>query len=213
MIIFIMIFEAAILASSCSIDAFTASFAYGSNKIKIPFLSNQIINLVCSCVLGVSLFAGTFVRQYLAPWVTTFICFMLLFILGIIKLFDSVTKAIIRKHSNLNKEFKFSIFNLKFILNLYADPEKADIDASKTISPAEAVFLAVSLSLDGLAVGFGAALGDVNAWVVFMSSFVTNTLAVLFGCYLGNKVANKMSFNLSWISGVILVGLAVMKLF
>jgi len=142
-----------------------------------------------------------------------FICFAILIILGIAKILDSFTKSFIRKHKNLNKKIKFSFFNIKFILNLYADPEKADIDLSKILSPAEAVALAVSLSLDGLAVGFGAALGNVNGLAVFIFSLITDAFAVMFGCYIGNKIAKKVSFNLSWLGGVLLIALAVSKLF
>jgi len=77
---------------------------------------------------------------------------------------DSFTKAIIRKNTNLNKKIKFSFFNINFILTLYADPEKADVDFSKTLSPKESVALAISLSFDGLAVGFGAVMGNVNGF-------------------------------------------------
>lgn len=41
-----IIFEAVILASALSIDAFVACFAYGSKNIKIPFTSVQVINIV-----------------------------------------------------------------------------------------------------------------------------------------------------------------------
>jgi len=210
---FVTIFEAIVLASSLSLDAFVASFAYGSNKIKIPLKSVQIINIVCSSILGISVLVGTIVRQYLPGWLTAAICFIILFVLGMAKLLDGITKSIIRKYNNLNKELKFSLFNFKFILNLYANPEEADVDASKTISSAEAAALAISLSLDGVAVGFGAALGNVNGLSVFLCSLVTDALAVILGCYIGNKVSRKLPFNLSWLSGAILIILAFTKLF
>ena len=208
----VVILEALVLASSLSLDAFVAGFGYGSGKIKIPMLSVQIINVICSSILGLSLLAGSVIRPWLPPGLTTAVCFTILLVLGIVKLLDSVTKSIIRKYSNLNKELRFSLFNFKFILHLYANPEEADVDDSRTISPSEAVSLAVSLSLDGLGVGFGAALGDVNGWAVVICSLVTGVLAILLGCFLGGKVARKIPFNLSWLSGVILIVLAVMKL-
>lgn len=209
----LVILEAGFLASALSIDAFAASFAYGSNKIKIPFLSAQIINLICTAILGLSLFIGTLVKQLIPSWLTTAICFTLLLVLGLIKLLDSLTKTIIRKYNVPHKELHFSLCNFRFVLSIYADPEKADRDCSKTISPAEAASLAVALSLDGLAVGFGAALGNINAWAVILWSLLTNTAAILLGALLGNKLAQKLSFNLSWISGAILILLAVNKLF
>ena len=210
MIIFL---EAIILALTCSVDAFAASFAYGTNKIKIPFISNQIINFICCFTLGISLLLGSIIKNYIPPNLTVIICFIILFILGIIKLFDSITKSLIRKYNNINKELKFSFFNFKFILKLYADPEEADIDSSRDISPMEAVALALSLSLDGLAIGFGAALTNINILVVVIAALLINMIALLFGVSLGNKIAKKSSVNLSWISGVILIILAIFKLF
>ncbi|NYB73794.1 sporulation membrane protein YtaF [Sedimentibacter hydroxybenzoicus DSM 7310] len=208
----ITLLEAASLASALSIDAFIASFAYGSNKIKVPMLSIQIINLVCSCILGISIVAGTLIKQYIPDWLTIAICFTILFVLGVTKLLDSIIKSFIKKYNNFNKEISFSMFNLKFILNLYANPEDADIDASRTISPMEAASLAIALSLDGFTVGFGAALGNINGLAVFLSSLITDMVAVVLGVYLGNKIARKLYFNLSWLSGIVLIILAFLKL-
>jgi len=210
---FAVILEAIVLASALSLDAFVASFAYGSKKIKIPFKSAMIINLICSAITGLSLWLGTILRQYIPDLLTVMISFTILFILGMIKLLDSITKSFIRKHAEFNKEVRFSLLNLKFILNLYADPEKADIDNSKTLSPVEAASLAIALSLDGITVGLGAAIGNVNGLAVFIASLTTDLIAVLLGCYIGNKFAKKTPFNLSWISGVILIVLAFSKLF
>lgn len=200
------------LASALSLDAFVASFAYGSKKIKIPFSSALVINLVCSFITGLSLLAGSVLRQYIPDWLTITISFAVLFILGVIKLLDGITKSIIAKHSGINKEIKFSMFNFKFILNLYANPEDADVDKSKILSPMEAASLAVALSLDGITVGLGAALADVNGWAVFICSLVTNMAAVLLGDFFGNKMAKKTTVQLSWLSGVILLALAFSKL-
>ena len=208
----LMILEAAALAAALSLDAFVASFAYGSNQIHIPFLSVQGINLVCSTVMGVSLLAGALIRPLIPEWLTTLICFLLLFVLGLIKLLDSFTKALIRKYNRLSREIRFHMFNFRFVLRLYADPEMADQDCSKTISPGEALSLAAALSLDGLAVGFGAALGEVNAWAVILCSLATNMLAVMGGALLGNRAARKASFNCTWIGGALLILLAFLKL-
>lgn len=204
--------EAFVLTFALSIDAFVASFAYGSNKIKIPALSVQIINIICNSVLGLSLLAGSFIRQYIPNQVTISVCFVIMFLLGILNLLDSVTKSVIKKYAGLKKELTFSMFNFKFILQLYADPKKADVDYSGVISPKEAVSLAIALSLDGLAVGFGAAVGNVNGLAVFLCSFIINPLAVYMGCYSGNKIARKLSFNISWLSGILLLALAFFKL-
>lgn len=47
--------QAFLLVTALSIDAFAASFAYGSKKIKIPASSIIVINLICSAILALAL--------------------------------------------------------------------------------------------------------------------------------------------------------------
>lgn len=207
-----MILEAVILASTLSVDAFLASFAYGSNKIKIHFLTVLIISFVSSGILGVFLFLGGIVRPYLPPDICSFLCFAVLFLIGMTKILDNLMKSVIRRLGNLSKNIHFSFFHLRFILSVYADPEAADVDQSGNISPMEACSLAVALSLDGMAAGFGAALGDVNGIALFLASFFTNAIAVVLGEAIGIRVASRLRFNISWLSGIVLIFLAVTKL-
>jgi len=174
--------------------------------------SIQIINIVCALITGLALFAGTILKNYIPPGLALGLAFSILFLIGAVKLLDSITKEIIRKHSNINKEIKLSMFHFKFILRMYADPEVADADSSKVISPMEASMLALSLSLDGVAVGFGAALAGANGFAVVLWSLVTNAAAVVLGCYLGGRAADKLPFNISWLGGAVLIGLAFSKL-
>lgn len=206
-----ILLEAVVLSSSLSLDAFIASFAYGSNKIKMSLPSLIVINLVCSGILGLSLLLGATIQPYLSPDVNRLLCFLILFIIGLTKLLDDLAKAFIRKHGRLSKRIRFSFLNFKFVLNVYANPEKADVDHSKSISLGEAVSLAVALSLDGMAVGFGAALGDVSGMALFFASFFTDTAAILLGIYLGNRIASTLRFNISWLSGAILIVMAFLK--
>ena len=207
------IMEAALLASSLSLDTFTTGFAYGADKTKIPILSAHIINLICSSITGLSLFVGVVLKQYISHKLTIYIAFTILFLIGLTKLLDSVTKSIIRKNNDISKEINGCLFNFKFVLNVYANPEAADIDSSKSISPSEAVLLALSLSLDGIAVGFGAALANVNGIAVFIWSMITDIVFLLAGHFLGSKIASKTPFHLSWLGGIVLIGLAISKLF
>jgi len=209
---FFYLFGAAALAFSVSLDAFAASFAYGCKKIKIPTLSAIIISLICTAALVLPFMFGTALLQHIPEWVAVGLSFTILFIIGMVKLLDSITKSIIRRHSHINKEIKLSLFNFKLILRLYADPEIVDVDASKSISSKEAMVLAVSLSLDGFAVGFGAALLGFNVWAVVLFSLLANGIALWLGCLTGNKAARSLRFNISWLAGVILIGLAFMQL-
>ena len=203
--------EAFLLVAAVSLDSFVASFAYGTNKIKIPPLSVAVISVICSGMLAVSLFFGSLLRDYVPEAVTKGICFTILFLLGVVKLFDSAIKMRIRKHK-IDRQMKFSFLSLQVILNVYADPEKADIDRSKVLSPLEAVSVAVALSLDGLAVGFGAGLANIAFFQAVIICLLFSAVTVGIGSLLGRKLAEKTNLNLTWVGGVLLLVLAFLKL-
>lgn len=206
---FLLLAEALILAVTLSIDSFAVAFSYGSSRIRIPFRSAFVLNGICCAILGISLFFGTLLKPFMPPEAGAVICFAILFLIGLAKLLDNITKTLIRHHSNLTKRIQFSLFNFGFILDIYANPETADADSSKSISPAESCSLAVALSFDGMAVGLGAALGNIHIPILLLSSFVLNGAAILSGVWLGEHLARKMRFDLSWLSGAILIVLAV----
>ena len=199
-------FSSLIIAFTLSIDSLMASLAYGSKKIKISFLEIQIINLTCITILGISLMFGELIKNYLPDGLTNTLGFLILFILGIVKLLDSLIKILINRYIKSNR------LNFKFILNIYAKPEKADLDHSRTISPLEAFSLALALSLDSLAIGFSAALTNFNILFLLITSFFINGMSIISGLYLGNKITKKIKFDLSWLAGVILIILALLQL-
>lgn len=200
---------AALLALTLSLDAFAAAFAYGCKQIRIPLASGGVIALICTATTGFSFLAGAVLVPIVPASVAAGGSFGVLLIIGLAKLLDSITKSIIRKHAHIDKEITLAAFHFKFILRVYADPECADADVSHSISLREAVVLAVSLSLDGFAVGLGAALlGMHGGWVVVFC-LVANALALYLGSLLGNKVARNLRFNISWLAGVLLIALAV----
>lgn len=211
--------EAAFLVAALSLDALVASMAFGTEKIKVPFSSALVIDLVCSGLLGISLFAGSVVQGWVTPGTAAIISFLTLFIMGMIRLFDSFVKRLIHrfrdslKNRNGNPaKIKFQLFNLNFILQVYADSVEADANHSKHLSPSEAISLAVALSLDGLAAGFGAGITPVNHWQIVFFSLIFNLLAVLLGCKIGSSLAKKTEKDLSWISGAVLILLGSSKL-
>lgn len=212
MIPFSAILEALLIVTALSIDAFVSSFAYGAGKIKIPPISLLVINLICSGSLVLALLFGGAVSYWLPAPLTSAICILLLLALGITKVFDSAIKTLIRKHSSFQKKIQFSLFHMGFILKIYANPEEADRDHSHILSPSEAAFLAIALSLDGLAVGFGTGLSHTGPLLVFLLSLAIGILAVLLGCSLGNRLSRKLFLDLSWISGALLIILAILKL-
>ncbi len=204
--------EALLLAASCSLDAFVASIAYGTNKVKIPFVSIQIINLVCSSILAISLFFGSIVKRFLPGNISTIISFTGLLLLGGRYIVQSIIKSYAEKNKNSDKSIKFKLYDLGFVLNIYVSESEEESNSLKSVKSKEAFYLAAALSLDSLAVGFASALGNINYKQVVLFSLITDAVAVWAGLFLGRKFVEKTKLNLSWLSGLILIGLAFLKL-
>ena len=207
-----MITEACVLALILSFDSFAASFAYGSDGIRIPASSVCVICAFCSVLMWISVIFGRLVSPVLTSESAGIISFLTLFLIGLVKLLDNAAKAFIRRHEDIRKDFQFSLFSFRFVLNIYADPEAADADKSKSISPLEALSVAAALSIDGIAVGFGAAVVDVNTAALVSFSLIFNFAAIVSGSFLGRRAAEIKDVNLSWLSGAVLILIAVSKL-
>lgn len=204
--------EIFVLVIALSIDAFVASFVYGSNKVRIPFVSAWIITMLSTGILLIFLVMGRVVGTVIPTSLTKGICFLLLFSLGIVKLLDASLKSWIRYHKVKQKKWAFSISELNFILTVYANPETANAGDITVLSPAEAVSLGIALALDSAAAGIGAGM-MVNHYVVtVIMSVIVGMSAIIFGCWLGNRIASHSTLDLSWLSSLLLIILAFMKL-
>ncbi|HEX9025132.1 MAG TPA: sporulation membrane protein YtaF [Clostridium sp.] len=203
--------ESLLLVSSLCIDSFVASIAYGTSKIRIPTLSKILINLVCTITLACSLFIGSIFKSFLPGNLPTILGFLLLMAIGIYRLFEYIFKAYISKCSKSNSPLTFKMFDFQFILQVYADEIKADFDNSKCLNVKESFYLALALSLDSLAVGFGSSLCSINYIEVLILCFVIGMFCVSLGVFLGRKFAQKIHFELSWLSGLLLIILAIIR--
>lgn len=194
--------EIFLLLSALSVDAFVASFGYGAGGIKMPYLSVQIINLICTCFLAVSLYFGYLTQSFINEKAALWISFSVLMIMGLWKLSGHFIKQKFKKKEKKNKSL---------LAEITEDYTKADVDNSKILSPLESVTLAVALSIDGISVGFGYSVSNYNLLLVIAFSLISDFIAIYSGYFFGKLISKKIKTNLSWISGVILIFLAVSK--
>ncbi|HHV38376.1 MAG TPA: sporulation membrane protein YtaF [Tepidimicrobium sp.] len=204
--------ETFLIVFTLSLDAFVASIAYGTNRIEMPFKSMVIIDIVCTSLLAISVFLGTLVRNILPQNYTSIISFLILMLLGIYYLLEGVIKTYIKKVFILDKEFKFKLFDIWFVITVYMDEIKADFDNSKILSLKEALYLGIALSLDSLAIGFGSSLRNINCIGVISLSLIANMVAIWGGLAIGKRFIERTKVNLSWLAGIILIILAFLKL-
>lgn len=203
--------ESLLLVLSLCVDALVASFAYGTNKIKIPVISSIILTSVSTICLMISISLGSLIHGLINETLAHIICFIILFLLGFLRIFEGLLKSYLNKKSLSTHNIEVTLFNFKLVLNVYADVTLADLDHSKSLNTKEALYLGTALSLDSLIVGFGAALAPISFLEVTLFSIVFNFLAIAVGAFIGSKCAEKLDIDLSWISGIILIILALLK--
>ena len=154
---------------------------------------------------------GSVVKNFLPGNIPAILGFILLITLGVYRLFEYMFKSYITKKSRSDIPLTFKIFDFNFVLEVYADEIKADFDKSKSLNSKESFYLALALSLDSIAVGFGSSLVNINYLQVLILCFIIGILAVSIGVFLGRKFAEKLNLELSWLSGILLIILAIVR--
>ncbi len=203
-------FQALLFAVALSIDAFVACFVYGTSRVRIPTVSLLILSFISAGTLFASLLLGGGIRSLLPSAITHALSFVILFFLGLVKLSDSTLKHFIQ--CTAPKNLRFSLLNLQFILTVYADPAQVNQEDQEILSPREAFPLGLALSLDSAAAGIGAGAASLPFIPTAFLSFICTLGAVTAGSLLGRRLSHHFSLDLSWLCGLLLMGLALLKL-
>lgn len=184
-----IVFVALIVAISCNIDNFVSSFAYGTQKIKIPSATVLFITVINCTVLAVGLMLGVSIGSLVEFKYANWVSIAVLLFLGVYKIVNSfLTKAM----------------------------GGADKNNDKVISIKESIILAVGLGADAFAVGFVTGLTELDGIsfaVIVGTAAIAGILTLALGNILGIKVAKKTELKLDWLAGVLLLCLGLFKLF
>lgn len=194
-------------------DTFVASLAYGSNQISVSWKKAALLNGICSGCLGLALCLGGLIQSFVPAGLTKAVCVVSLFLLGVVKLLDYSIKKYINTHCRVNKNIHFNLSGLKIIINIYGDPMAADWDDSKSLSWKETIFLGFAMSIDSLVAGTMAAFMDIPAGLTVGASFVVGMTVMYIGLLSGRRLAAGKGMDLSWLSGLLFIFLAVSKAF
>ena len=121
------------LCAAVCIDTFAAAFGFGIDQIRIPALSALVLSLVSSAALSLSMLAAGWLTPYLPAGLTGWLSCALLCGLGLLKLFDSAIKRLVRRLPQPGRELSFSFLRMRFLLRVWADPATADTDCSSVL--------------------------------------------------------------------------------
>ncbi len=209
---FAKLVEALLLVSALSLDVFLVSMVYETNQIKIPTASNLVINSICTLVLAFSMMIGKLAGMFIAPGMARGLSVVLLALIGVAKCCDGLFKNYIRSHAG-QSPIHFTLYDFHFILQVYADGVKADVDNSKVLSCQEAAMLALAVSVDGLGAGLGNGMAGASLAPTLLLCFVLGCGAVLLGSRAGGWLAPRIRGDISWLAGAMLLALAGLRAF
>lgn len=207
----LVIIEALLLAFAISIDTLIACFGYGVSKIKIPFFSAIFITLINTLVLGLSILFGFLLKGAISLTFAKWLSFGLLLSVGIFKLFSELLKMWLAK--KVDKPIKVKVFNFHLMLKVITDSTYADLNKDKKLSILEAISVSLVLALDEIGVGLGVGVQSSAPYIILILNFFTCILSVWLGVFIGKKVSKITKINLSWLGGVLLIILAITKIF
>jgi putative sporulation protein YtaF len=208
--------NALLIVLACNVDCFAAGISYGCNKIRIPKLSILIIVLISTFFIACSLIFGIMLNQLITPKIAIAIGSTILITIGLSKIFTFIFKYIVKKRQGIKGQISFNLFSLKFIISVCGTPEVADIDNNKNLSKLEAIFLAVALSIDNLTIGIGAGIVNLTLLmftIIVIFNLICIVIMIYAGLTIGSKLAKKTTLNLSWLSGMLLIAIALLNIF
>ena len=193
-------------------DTFVAGMAYGADGVDIDGRKMALMSAVSTACLGAALGFGTLLRTLVPEALVCLVAFVSLFLLGCIRLSDSLIKNYINRRCGVRKDIHFSFSRLRFILSIYGNPSEADADRNRVLSMKEAVFFGLAMSIDSLTAGTFAAFLHLPAGFTLAVCFLFGLAALAGGQCLGRRLASRSRRDLSWAGGLLFLALAFGRL-
>lgn len=197
-----------ICATCC--DSFFMSVAYGAERIDIPWKATLIIAFCGTSLLGVSIALAKSFSSFLSPQIGRWISFLILTGLGLTHLFQAQVKRCVKKQKH--KPLIIKMKGISLVIDIFLDETEADQDHSKELSISEALYLGIALSLDSLASGLAYGIGVVNFGLLLGCSFGFGVVLIVVGSALGKRLMCRFTGDVSWLSGCLLMILALLRL-
>lgn len=208
-------FYVLLLGFAVSIDGFVAGIAYGLKNICLPITSLLIVcitTILCTgAAMATAYILGTFINTQLAIILGACVLMMI----GLFSLFQEYltkdTKNYLIDGGMVSPKLTFSIGRL--VVNIMADPEKADVDQSQLINPLEALLLGLALGVDNMVATFAAALmGSLPTYTPLIMGFI-QIMVITAGTYTSRRfISDKLKKSFPYLPGILLIILGLIRL-
>ncbi len=202
-----------LLGFAVSLDAFAAGAAYGLKSIKVPLKSLAVIGLITAICTGAAMALACYLGSFLNTHLAVVSGSLLLIAIGAWNIFHEyiTKKSLCQDTESENTRLSFRIGRI--VIKIMADPETADIDHSRSISPSEAILLGLALGIDNLIATFAAALiKPLPLYTPAIMTFIQVFLIVV-GISAANRLASDdLKKRFPYVPGAILIILGLLRL-
>lgn len=198
--------------TAVSIDSLTAGLTYGTGRVHIKFPSYLILVCVPTLFITAANRIGSYIFLFLPKSALPILSFCLLALIGISKLSESLIRLIAHRHPSLTRNWGCKIKQIHIIFTVYLSPEDANQDDLQVLSPKEALLLSLALSLDSVLVGMAFTTGPIPLAMLFFLALLFNLILFSAGYGFGHLISSVLHIDLSWLSGLFLLLLAIQTL-
>lgn len=186
-----------LLVIALSTDTFLAGLTYAAGRVRVPLLSKVLLSLLSGAVFTASVMAGSLITLLLPAFAVKILSFILLLLLALYKLYD-----VLPIYCNHVRHFSTNAFSAKV--------NRHDIHL---LSAGEACLLAMALSVDSISAGLSFGNTTLAPAVILLSTTLIQYLALTLGLLLGKKLGKYHSYSFALLSVILLVLLAILRLF
>jgi putative sporulation protein YtaF len=206
-----------LLASAVSFDGFVAGMTYGIRKVRIPIASVGVIAGFSGGLMLFSLHAGRWIAHGFSPFWSRLMGALILIGIGVWTLINNEQREeepVARREAETGKTvLSFEIRMLGLVVQILKTPMAADMDRSGVISPLEAVWLGLALSLDAFGAGLGAAMMGYPPFPLALAIAGTSALFLLAGIRTGWKVSGRRWVSaVEFLPGLLMIAIGLFRL-
>ena len=198
--------------TAVSIDSLTAGLTYGTQRVKIRPFAYLILTFIPALFITLANHIGSWLFVLLPETVLPFLSFTLLMLLGLSKLTESLLRLLARRCPSLTRNWGLKIKHNNIIFTVYISPEDAKQEDLQFLSAKEALLLSLALSLDSVLAGMAFSAGPLPGLPLFLMAALFNLLLFTVGYSLGHLASCVLHVDLSWLSGLFLLLLALQSL-
>ncbi len=206
-----MLCQILLLVLALSLDTLAAAATLGGREIRLPLSATLILGGGSALALTLSAAVGQQLSDLLPAAAAARLSWLILTGLGLARLLDGLLRGWTGK-TDTPAQLQFHLLRCSFLLQVWRDSAAADVDRSRSISPAEALPLSLALSLDSLAAGVGAAFPLRWLPLTAFLCLVAGCLSVWAGTALGRKAAALHRADPGLAAGLLLLALGAAKL-